>query len=121
MYKRQLFEFSSIYIKFLIYIILNRIILVVYLSNNQHPSKKLKNKILFFASLREIADKSSMEIEIPNRSTIEDVINFIKLEIPALSSYFESIMIAVNMIYVENTYIINENDEIALIPPASGG
>ena len=74
-----------------------------------------------FANLKEIAKQSSLQLDVPETSTVRDIIAILKKEIPNITPYFESLMIAVNMTYVENTYKLNNNDEIALIPPASGG
>ena len=52
---------------------------------------------------------------------MSDIIDIVKKEIPDIAPHFKSIMIAVNMIYVENSFKLNNNDEVALIPPASGG
>tara|TARA_Y100000814_G_scaffold51411_1_gene31922 strand:- start:1271 stop:1522 length:252 start_codon:yes stop_codon:yes gene_type:complete len=82
---------------------------------------KLKINILLFANLKEIANQSSLQLDVPETAIVADIIDIVKKEIPNLVPYFESIMIAVNMTYVENSYKLNNNDEVALIPPASGG
>tara|TARA_B100000676_G_scaffold258748_1_gene267337 strand:+ start:6667 stop:6912 length:246 start_codon:yes stop_codon:yes gene_type:complete len=81
----------------------------------------LKINILLFANLREIAKQSSLQLDVSEKAIVNDVIDILKKEIPDIAPYFESIMIAVNMSYVENSYKLNNNDEMALIPPASGG
>tara|TARA_B100001142_G_C14346283_1_gene660124 strand:- start:2166 stop:2411 length:246 start_codon:yes stop_codon:yes gene_type:complete len=81
----------------------------------------LKINILLFANLKEIAKRSSLQLDVPETSTVIDIIGVLKKEIPNITPYFESIMIAVNMTYVEDSYKLHNDDEIALIPPASGG
>ncbi len=81
----------------------------------------MKINILLFANLREIAKQSSLQLDVSEKAIVNDVIDILKKEIPDIAPYFESIMIAVNMSYVENSYKLNNNDEMALIPPASGG
>ncbi len=81
----------------------------------------MKINILLFANLKEIANQSSLQLDVPETTIVADIIDIVKKEIPNLVPYFESIMIAVNMTYVENSYKLNNNDEVALIPPASGG
>ena len=81
----------------------------------------MKINILLFANLKEIANQSSLQLDVPETAIVADIIDIVKKEIPNLVPYFESIMIAVNMTYVENSYKLNNNDEVALIPPASGG
>ena len=81
----------------------------------------MKINILLFANLKEIAKQSSLQLDVSETAIVSDVIDIVKKEIPDIAPYFESIMIAVNMTYVENSYKLNNNDEMALIPPASGG
>ncbi len=81
----------------------------------------MKINILLFANLREIAKQSSLQLDVSETAIVSDVIDIVKKEIPDIAPYFKSIMIAVNMTYVENSYKLNNNDEMALIPPASGG
>ena len=81
----------------------------------------MKINILLFANLKEIAQQSSLQLDVPETAIVSDIIDIVKKEIPDIAPHFKSIMIAVNMIYVENNFKLNNNDEVALIPPASGG
>lgn len=76
------------------------------------------NKILFFAHLKEAIDKSMIEVDMSGKS-IQQLRHYLE-ESTALGK-MDGVMIAVNEEFVQDDFIIQENDEIALIPPVSGG
>ena len=62
-----------------------------------------------------------MTVELPERSTVADLLTAMESSYPNLSSSVPHTMIAVNTEYVENTHLLHDGDEVALIPPVSGG
>ncbi|WP_408021579.1 molybdopterin converting factor subunit 1 [Siminovitchia acidinfaciens] len=76
------------------------------------------NKIMLFAQLKEDMGKSSMEVVAAGK-TVGELRAFLEKE-TSLGS-LDGIMIAVNEEFAKDEWIIEEKDEIALIPPVSGG
>lgn len=76
--------------------------------------------ILFFANLREKFGTNRYEIDLMEGEIVRDVLLRLEQEsgIPVTSLGF---MTAVNMRYVMRTEPLKNGDEIALIPPVSGG
>lgn len=74
-------------------------------------------RILFFASLAEITGKK--EIESNSIHSINDLKEFLYSEYPSLKQVKYSI--AVNQSIVQGNELLKEHDEIALLPPFSGG
>ena len=72
--------------------------------------------IRLFAGLRELAGKRAAEIDLPDGSTAADIWSALDLgtEPPGL-------LLAVNKQYVPRDTVLVEGDEVALIPPVSGG
>ena len=72
--------------------------------------------IRLFAGLRELAGKRAVEIDLPDGSTAADIW-------PALDLGTEppGLLLAVNKQYVPRETVLVEGDEVALIPPVSGG
>lgn len=72
--------------------------------------------IRLFAGLRELAGKKSAEIDLPDGSTAADIWSALDLgtEPPGL-------LLAVNKQYAPRETVLVEGDEVALIPPVSGG
>ena len=78
--------------------------------------------ILFFDITRDIVNEGSIDIE-SSQSSIENVgelRTYLVNRYPALEK-LSSLAIAVNSNYVEDDFLLSKNDEIALIPPVSGG
>ncbi len=74
----------------------------------------MKVKVKLFATLRTFGPEEQ-EMELPENSTIEDIIKLLKLpeKIPLLR--------IVNGEHRKPTYPLKEGDEIALFPPIAGG
>ena len=76
-------------------------------------------KVLLFANIREIIKKTSITID---AQTINQLIENIKFTYPAISEPLNSCVISINQNIISDVnYILNENDEIAIIPPISSG
>jgi MoaE-MoaD fusion protein len=73
-------------------------------------------RVRLFAALRERAGSGALEIELREGATVGDVW-------PALSLGEEppGILCAVNRAYAERSHALEAGDEVALIPPVSGG
>ena len=81
----------------------------------------MKATVRLFAILREKAGTSEMTVELPERSTVADLLAALESSYPNLSTSVPHTMIAVNTEYVEKTHFLHDGDEVALIPPVSGG
>lgn len=79
--------------------------------------------VVFFAKARELAAVSSITLSIPSSTTPHNALhNSILPRFPALRPLIDHIILAVNQSYVsESTAYLKDGDELALIPPISGG
>jgi molybdopterin synthase catalytic subunit len=75
----------------------------------------------FFASLRERLRRSEAEWTLAEGATIDDLWSALCREYPQLGPLGASMSFAVNREYVERGHRLSNNDEVALIPPVSGG
>jgi molybdopterin synthase catalytic subunit len=78
-------------------------------------------RVLFFGILREFAGKASVSVDLPAGASVRDVIARYESEIPQLQQYLSSIALAVNQQYASPETRLHPNDEVALLPPVSGG
>ena len=78
-------------------------------------------KLLFFASLRERAGTSEMTIELDGPITVEALWQRLQRDMPRLASYSGPLRFAVDQSYVDNQETLQDNAEVAFIPPVSGG
>ncbi|MBA2289793.1 MAG: molybdopterin converting factor subunit 1 [Chloroflexia bacterium] len=77
--------------------------------------------VCFFAMYREQIGASQREIELPNNSTARDGYDAALADHPALAGLQSSVMLMVNQDYVEPDHVLRDGDELAIIPPVSGG
>ncbi len=75
----------------------------------------------FFAALRERLKLSEATQEVEAGSTAAAVWSALCREHPELEPLSASVSFAVNREYVEREHVLADGDELALIPPVSGG
>ncbi len=76
--------------------------------------------IRLFGIARDIAGASKLVIDFPADYTIKEVKAFLESKYPKLND-LKSMAFAVNESYVDDSYTIQPNDELVVIPPVSGG
>ena len=76
--------------------------------------------VRLFASYRETVGAGQVELELPSGATVRDAIALIRQQHPQLSDSRE-LVVAKNRDYVGLDDPIGDGDELALIPPMSGG
>ena len=79
----------------------------------------MKYKVKAFGVTKDILGGKEKVLEVSGQ-TVADLREMLLREYPALTG-LKSLMVAVNNTYAENNDLIAETDEIALIPPVSGG
>jgi molybdopterin converting factor subunit 1 len=77
--------------------------------------------VRLFARLREIAGAPELSIEVPGNATVSDAWTALSRRHPELSAYAGSVSCAVNEDYARMSATLNEGDEVAFLPPVSGG
>ena len=81
----------------------------------------MKIQVLFFASCRDIVGERDCEMDVPDGMTLADLIERIGTEHPRFRKIEPSLMVSVNQDYVERDHVLCDGDEVAFIPPVSGG
>src|SRR5207302_1456824 len=74
-----------------------------------------------FARARELAGADAVSAELRPGSTVADVKRALAERFPALAALLLVSAIAVNHDFAENSRVIAPSDELAIIPPVSGG
>jgi len=77
--------------------------------------------IKLFASIRQAMNSNEIKINIDNEITVLQMKQIIFETFPNLKKLNIPFFVAVNHKYVTDSDVITINDEIALIPPVSGG
>ena len=77
--------------------------------------------IRLFATLRDITGAGELVRDVPPPATVATAWRTLTREWPALEPYRASLSCAVNAEYAKFTDVIGEGDEVAFLPPVSGG
>ena len=79
--------------------------------------------VKLFARLREIAGRDTIARDLANdgRVTVETVWRSLVEEWPGLAAFDSSVSGAVNAEYARMTREVSDGDEVAFLPPVSGG
>ena len=81
----------------------------------------MKVRMKCFATVRDIVGQREILLDLPHGTTAAGLLDQVVLEHPRLRGLAPSLLLAVNREYVERGRILVEGDEVALIPPVSGG
>ena len=77
--------------------------------------------VRLFARLRDLTGTGELIREIPDTATVRDLWDALVAEWPALREYERTISVAVNADYSRMTARVQDGDEVAFLPPVSGG
>ena len=81
----------------------------------------MRVSIRLFARLRDITGTGEIEQQVPEGSTVRTIWDALASEFPDLRDYQTSISTAVNAEYSRMDAPVGEGDEVAFLPPVSGG
>jgi molybdopterin synthase catalytic subunit len=81
----------------------------------------MRVQVVFFGILKDLAGGSERQLELPAGATAEDLWAALQAQAPGLARFQKSVAVAVNQHYAEPGALLHEGDEVALLPPVSGG
>ena len=76
-------------------------------------------RVLPFGVLKESLGRESFELDLPLGATVSDLLVRLGVQSPVLESL--RIAVSVNAEYAVRNQVLQENDEVGLLPPVSGG
>jgi MoaE-MoaD fusion protein len=77
--------------------------------------------LLAFGMLRELLGDGAIPLDLPAGATVGDVLERCRVLAPEKDGLWSSVAVAVNQEYVRAGHRLAEGDEVALLPPVSGG
>lgn len=81
----------------------------------------MRVRVLFFGVLKDVLGKSSDVLELPENASVRNVLAHYESTVPELKRFGPTMAIAVNQQYAGFDALLKADDEIALLPPVSGG
>lgn len=77
--------------------------------------------VKLFALLREQAGVAEMALDLPTDATVSDAAAALAERLPAIRPHAPHVAYAVNRSYAQPTVPLHDGDELAVLPPVSGG
>src|SRR5438105_10536318 len=81
----------------------------------------MRVRVLFFGMLKEMVGKSTDTIDLPDDASVADILQRYESQIPRLKAVLPSLALAVNQQYASPGTKLKSGDEVAMLPPVSGG
>jgi molybdopterin synthase catalytic subunit len=81
----------------------------------------MRIRVLLFGQLKDIIGRSEDSLELPPGTQLSAVLAQYAKEFPRVGSLAGSIACSVNQEYAQGAVVLHEGDEVALLPPVSGG
>ena len=81
----------------------------------------MRIQVRFFAAYREIVGSRSVSWSARDGLTLEELMDGVLAKYPRLAGHRASMLLAVNHAVADSDRILKEGDEVALLPPMSGG
>jgi molybdopterin converting factor subunit 1 len=77
--------------------------------------------VLFFGALADAAGRRAETALLPERASVNDLLAIYLAKLPQIAPMLGSLAVSVNQEYASVSTSLRENDEVALLPPVSGG
>jgi molybdopterin converting factor subunit 1 len=77
--------------------------------------------VRLFARLRDLAGSGELVRDVRGPATVQTVWDGLVAEVPALVAYERTMSVAVNAEYARMAAAVHDGDEVAFLPPVSGG
>jgi sulfur-carrier protein len=84
-------------------------------------SDQIKITVKLFAAFQEAVSQSEISLTLPASSPVSTVYKNLVKTYPSLEQWEPVTRYAINLNFVEQNTILQDGDEVALIPPVSGG
>ncbi len=78
-------------------------------------------RVLFFAQLKDAAGCDAVDFALPSPLNREQLWKTLIEKFPALEPHQKNVRLARNWEYADEHTLFSDTDEVALIPPVSGG
>jgi len=77
--------------------------------------------VLYFGVLKDLLRRERERIELAGPVSVEALLERVRGPEPGNDSLWESLAVAVNEMYAGRGDLVRDGDEVALLPPVSGG
>src|SRR6266436_5528214 len=86
-----------------------------------NDSKPIHVRVLFFGAARDASGHEELELSLSSPANVATAFAQLLADYPALARFGNSLLLAVNQEYALSDQNISDGDELAVLPPVSGG
>jgi molybdopterin converting factor subunit 1 len=78
-------------------------------------------RVLFFGVLKDLSGRAVETLDLPERSTLADLLKHCAVTTPQLQQHLPGLAMSINQEFARASDVLKTGDEVALLPPVSGG
>jgi MoaE-MoaD fusion protein len=93
----------------------------VIVSRPRAKVSRMRVRVLFFGMLKDLVGRSDDSLDLPEGATIGDVLRHYEATVPQLKTLLPCVALSVNQVYAGSEVELRNHDEVAILPPVSGG
>jgi len=77
--------------------------------------------VLYFGTLKDLFGREQQPLDVPDGATVELLLSLLRAQTSKQSDVWRTLAVAVNRDYAGLSTVLHDGDEVALLPPVSGG
>lgn len=81
----------------------------------------MRVNMLYFGTLKDLFALEQESLDVPDGASVEQLLSVLRARTSKQSDIWRTLAVAVNRDYAALTTVLCEDDEVALLPPVSGG
>lgn len=81
----------------------------------------MRVNVLYFGTLKDLFAREHDTLDLPDGATVDSLISLLRGQTSKQSEVWRTLAVAVNQEYAAVSTPLGEGDEVALLPPVSGG
>jgi len=81
----------------------------------------MRVQVLYFGILKDVFGLERDQVELADGGSVEMLTDLLRLRSGVGEGLWRSVAVAVNQEYVRGSVVLRDGDEVALLPPVSGG
>jgi molybdopterin converting factor subunit 1 len=81
----------------------------------------MRVNVLYFGTLKDLFALEQQSVDVPDGTTVDSLLSLLRGQTSKQSDIWRTLAVAVNRDYAGLATVLREGDEVALLPPVSGG
>jgi len=81
----------------------------------------MRVNVLYFGTLKDLFALEQEPLDVPDGTTVGTLLSLLRAKTSKQSDLWRTLAVAVNRDYAGSATVLHEGDEVAFLPPVSGG